>query len=529
MNAIDDNGSPLKCTPIQGNAPKTGLLVTNHLNLMYMLATGLIMPPAGFAGKYYQDTLEHFAGWIPLFVGRVSKAAIEHSISEAGHLKPCIVEINLSRMSGSMIALGSNGLQEGSLLEAAGESDRVLLFPAPLPTSSIKSIVFRSPDDKVEVEAAAKDFGNVPLDEFKRGTRKKALFTKASDIPWPLANGPEERHAPLHIPFAAGGIMAMLLLFGNLGGLSILASRIAFDPDDNALPIQGIHPILSGLQSWVRDGRVAPESSSRPNDPIELRDVSQAELLWKAIERLVASRKLGNTGRARNLMIEHLSDSIPDLDGRLKTGVTNVRSTLESLMGLFGASTNELLDRHETPLARALTLFFLREDCSDLFGFESDRLNELDWLAAAILFGARDGWIGLPLSLRGNRGLSDAVACRMAQLSHRIAGTDLSFGEMPPRVRPLRELFGKGSDWKSMETKAAVELASKQKWNCILTRIFLRPGQYNLVVKQGSAQIELPGKPRITTEVDKDRFFELLSAARLEHHHTAKVRKALRG
>ena len=52
--------------PPPAKAPDSGLLVTNHLNLMYILAAGLVMPPAGFGDKYYRDTLECFPGWIPL-------------------------------------------------------------------------------------------------------------------------------------------------------------------------------------------------------------------------------------------------------------------------------------------------------------------------------------------------------------------------------------------------------------------------------------------------------------------------------
>ena len=63
------------------------LLVTNHLNLMYMLAAGLVMPPAGFGDKYYGDTLKCFPGWVPLFVGKAPSEAIESTTREAGHLK----------------------------------------------------------------------------------------------------------------------------------------------------------------------------------------------------------------------------------------------------------------------------------------------------------------------------------------------------------------------------------------------------------------------------------------------------------
>ena len=521
---FDSNSSP-----DQGNAPETGYLVTNQLNLMYMLAAGMLIPPAGFGDKYYQDTLECFHGWIPLFIDRVSKEAIESSTKDANHLKPCIVEVDLSGLSGRVIALGGAGLKERRFPQQPDETDRVLLFPAPLPVSRIVSVIFRSIDDRLAVEADAKDFGNVPLAEFKLRS-SKPLFAKVSDFPWPPDEGPEERSAPLQGPLAAGGVMAMLLLFAELGEQATLASRVAFDPDDAVLQSPGNSPIFAGLQSWIREGAVSlPQPPDSETDRTGLQNTSQARLFWQAVDRLAKWRESHKTCNVESLVIEHLSTAIPRLDPRLQAGVQELHDTLVSLTGLADATASELFDRHDTPLAHALTLFFLRRDCADLYDYESDRLSEPDWLAAAILFGVRDGWMSLPLRLRSGRGLSNAVSHRMAYLSHRIAGTGLDLGEVPPRVRPLRELFGDASAWRSREKSAALELARARKWDCVHTRINLGPGEYKLTVRGGSTQIELPGEPRITPEVDTSRFFDLLAGARLDHPNVATIRGMLQG
>ena len=117
----------------------------------------------------------------------------------------------------------------------------------------------------------------------------------------------------------------------------------------------------------------------------------------------------------------------------------------------------------------------------------------------------------------------------MARLSHRIAGTGIELGEAPPRVLPLRELFGDGSAWRAGEKSAALELARALKWDCVHTRINLGPGEYRLIVKGGTTSIEVPGEPRISPEVDRDRFFDLLSAARPDHATEAKVRQKFGG
>ena len=114
-------------------------------------------------------------------------------------------------------------------------------------------------------------------------------------------------------------------------------------------------------------------------------------------------------------------------------------------------------------------------------------------------------------------------------MAHRIAGTGFDLGRPPARVRPLRELFGDGSIWRSRERSAALALARAQKWDCVHTRISLGPGEYTLTVKGGSTYIDLPGEPRISPEIDRDRFFEFLAGARLDHEAEAKIRAALGG
>ena len=509
-------------------APKSGLLVTNHLNLMYMLAAGLVMPPAGFGDKYYRDPLECFPGWIPLFIGKVPREAIDSATSEAGHLRPVIVQIDLTGLSGRVMAVVDDGVRALEFPDGSTGTERAILVPAPLPVSRIESLTYQSAEDKRACEADAQDLGNVPLDDFKPRRSSKAQFAKAPSAQWPPADGPAERIVPLQHPLAVGGVMAMLLRFANIGEQAVRACRVAFDPDDGAPRPEDDHPILVGLESWIGGGAatppVPPDSES---DRVGLQNTSQARLFWEAVEHLVAWQEAGRAGSPESVLIEHLARAVDGLDPRLQAGVRKLHDTLESLTGLADATASELFERHDTPLAHAMTLFFLRRDCVDLLDYTSERLTEPDWLAAAILFGVRDGWMNLPLRLRGGREVSDSVSHRMARLSHRIAGTGLDLGEAPSRPRPLRELFGDGSTWRSRENIAALVLARAQKWDCVHTRISLGAGEYRLVVKAGTTSIEVPGEPRISPEIDRDRFFELLSGARADHATEAKVRKEL--
>ena len=512
----------------RGMEPETGLLVTNHMNMMFMISSGLIMPPAGFGEKYYKDTLGDFPGWIPVFIKNAFKQAIDDAAAEENFLIPCIFEIKLSGLSGQALAYGSAGLEEIRFPVGFKESHNVLLLPGPLPVSRIESVVFRSNDEKRAVETSARDYNNVRLSSFKTKTGKRLFTSSASSAPWPLPNGPESLSPPLSAAFAAGGVMAMLLSFGNLGDQAVQACRIAFSPDDVPRPRGFLEPILSGLRPWIKTGKATPPESSNPEvNTGEPLDVVQVRLLWGAVERLAKLSGPTATGKAGPTIIEFLSEVCSELGSERREHMMKLSETLTSLEGLPEFTPNELFDRHPATLDRAFILFYLREKCDDLLDYENDRLTERDWLAAAILFGVRDGWLKLPNRLRYGRDLVDAVSHRMARLSHQIANTGLELGKAPPRPRPLRELFGEDSDWRSKEKKAALALARNENWNCINTSVTLRTGEYKLFVKGTSVRIELPGEPKVTPEIDKNNFFKMLAVSRLDDESAAPIRKLL--
>lgn len=56
-------------------------LVTNHQNLLFMLAAGLVMEPSGFRGKHYVDSLGAVPGWVPLFRDAIPTRTFEEAIS----------------------------------------------------------------------------------------------------------------------------------------------------------------------------------------------------------------------------------------------------------------------------------------------------------------------------------------------------------------------------------------------------------------------------------------------------------------
>lgn len=528
-----DNSAWREATP-----PGSAFLVTNHLNLMYMLATGLIMPPAGFGARYYRDPLENFPGWIPLFPGRIPEAAIRLATEEARHLKPAVAQVRLDGLSGTVRMAGPGGMREIRFPDGFSGFDgtaSVLVVPAPLPVSRIESILFPTQDERRAFDDAAADFGNVPVRNFRRTTRK-SLFTRTSEEPWPTTREKVERDVPLRIPLAAGGVMAILLHQAHRGELAVETCRQAFDPYNDEHDYPGVlagDPILTALSNWIKSGIApSPAHPAKDSDRENMRYILHQRLFWEFVAHLL-SREHDRGVNAEEILLEFLHGALGAVDERLKPGAEKLYETLRSFAALAGAAPSELFEQHQTPMARAMILFCLRRNCADLLDFDHPALREPDWLAAAILFGVRDGWLGMPRELRTLPGLSrgelaTAVSHRMARLAHRMADTDLDLGPCPPRVRSLRELFGESDSWGNRERFAALELSRACKWDCVSTRVSFAKGEYRMTVSGGSVHIDLPGEPRISPKIDRDLFFEYLANGRLNPRPEAKVRKLLR-
>ena len=508
-----------------GAGPAQGRLVTNHLNLLYMLAAGLLLPSAGLGGKYYRDTLDACPGWIPLFTGLPGRAAVDQATAEAGHLKPCQVVVSLTACAGPVMVPTPGGVEERRWPDEAGGAPLVFV-PAPLPLSAVESIVFGSREDMEACRDRARDVGNVPLDEFEVRAVKRFSATRGPG--WPPVQAAPERETPLGPAQAAGGMLAMLrllaredrgeiLMWGDSPFLS--ASRAAFDPADDPPPVlKGT--VAAALTDWMRTGSSAVQSDAA-FPAIDRGDARR--LVWGAVDALAERAGVTGVDEANARLLDYLDGASTNLDERLRQHVVELRATLESLTGLANLTVSDLFDRFSTPFPRAMCLLFLRKTCAELLEFEHEKLTPEDRLAAALLFGARAGWLALPLSLRGGAAASAAVSHRMAALSHRLADTGFDLGPAPARPKPLAELFA--GEWSARQRDAAVQLARKQKWtDCLQTRVRLGPGDYVLKVGRGGTEIVFPGEARaIETEVDRPRFATLLAATSIDPEYEAAV------
>jgi hypothetical protein len=180
---------------------------------------------------------------------------------------------------------------------------------------------------------------------------------------------------------------------------------------------------------------------------------------------------------------------------------------------------SEILSKNGRPLSRAMIIFALRDTCQEFMDFEKEGLIDKDILLAGILFAARDGWMGLPLSFRNRTpGLIKPIEHRMATMAHQILNTEISLGNPPQRPRSLQELFIlHDNKWNKKQAEVALNIAKRTKWQCITTQITLGKGAYKMFIDGKGTHIEFEGETKaVTSAVDPFKFLEHLQTSEIE-------------
>lgn len=501
----------------KSDASSLWYLVSNHLNLSYMLAAGLVMGPRGF-GKYYADSLSRRPGWILLFRDRAPRSELEYAVREnPATLKTVIATLDLRNLEGPVRLIARGGaIRDGAFSRDLQENDVALLVRTPLPVNLVQKLSFSLPEDKKALEDNILDVSNVelalPLEV------DKALFAaslEGLEGGLALAANADEDHPPA-LGQVTGGILAMLYRLANRSETGVAAFRAACGQvsarDTETL---GRDPVLAELGNWFQDGKLSPAANL------------QARLFWGVVDAIVAARRDGSPLRPVEQTLAFLENQLGAIeDERYRSRLERLLDDMRQAVGFLGHTVTELLERHKGSLSRSLLLFCLRESCEELLEFSHPLLSEAEFLLAAILFGARDGWLGMPRALRQPASLSSLIAHEMAKIEQRQNPEPIRF-PAPNRPKPLRELFlpdEKG--WSRKQEEAALELARKCKWTeALQTRITLEKGDYHVVVGSAKLEILLEGEAKaVTVEVDRKNILQKISASPID----AKTEKTVR-
>lgn len=488
-------------------------LVTNHQNMLYMLAAGMVMGPAGFRGKHYSDPLNVYPGWIPLFRDKVKVPAdaLNNATSERKHLLPCIASFDLSELSGPVRMLSTDGRMRDVASPAARKrkDDIALLVRAPLPPTLLLSINFCSSEDKQAFESAANDVSNVDLSS-QRIEVEESLFSTDTEVSWPAEQPQELLLEDGNDPIPAfgqalGGVLAMLYHTANRGDLGLAAFRLVTgSARDKDIGLIQNDPILAELPHWVDGGEISEQADTR------------ARLFWGVVQSLVIAQMHERSQTPIDVVLTYLENQLDLLqETEFRPRLERLIADMRGFLGLGGGTVTELLERHKGSLSRPLLLFCLREHCTDLLEFSHPLLKDAEYLLAGILFGVRDIWLQLPKELR-DPDLSTYVAFRMADAEHRKRAENLAMSA-PPRPKPLRELFTSPSAvWSSMKRDVAVELASECNWNdCFQTHITLAESSVDGGLPESferkGLRVVLPGRvTTVTEEIDEIQFLHRL-------------------
>ena len=488
-------------------------LVTNQQNLSYMLAAGMVMGPAGFQGKHYDDLSNLFPGRIPLFRRKVrDKAyiparALDQVSSERKHLLPCIAAFDLEHVSGPARML----LRDGRMRDVASPTARkhpgdiAILLPAPLPISLLSGISFRSSAELQAFASTAADVSNIDL-SLCRTEVDASLFLAATDVTWP----PMQRQAqllepgndnPLALGQAAGGVLAMLYHAANRSDLGVAVFRLVTGcPCDQDKKLMQQEPLLAGLPGWLNGTGLSGTGGT------------ENRLFWGVVQSLVTAQAQQSAETPVDVALAYLQGQLEQLQAtELRAPLERLIADMGSCRGLGGGTITELLARHKGSLARPLLLFCLREHCLDLLEFSRPLLRDAEYILASILFGVRDGWLRLPRAMR-HPDLSAYVAWRMAETEQREHGGLLMLHPPSPPT-PLRAFFPSATaQWNPKQEQVALELARECGWAAsIVTRITLAPGSDLGSVESSGLQLGIHGQIMSATEaVNREQFLNRL-------------------
>jgi len=433
-------------------ANKKWLLPTNTENLGVMIAQGLISDQQGFS-KYYIDILSESAGYIPIIheneeQGLLS-AALKMAISEDSGLTPCIIEINLKNIECGKIVTEDGTLVD--IVEVFALNDEPscpskILIPAPLPLSCIAKVLFETkkkmdefihntetiyrniPLMTISLEAPkyAKKFFNTaqksslnsyPDDIFDVVGRNTSTLTSEQDQTQspPSTRSAETNAINYKKAYSLGGLLGSLFYYTKNGALSANAFHAICNTNrDNNISIFDF-PLIYNFFYLT-------ESSLTETNPTNM-------MFNEVLDTIVNSNKK----ECKNSLIELLRSDTLSVDNNFKESANKLADELIAFeRNIIEKTVSEIFSESQTSEEKTsikllLLMFFHREDVKALTDFALEILKEEDYILFAMVFGARDKFIGLPKFLREYQGLQLYISNLMAQYAHDLAQTGITF------------------------------------------------------------------------------------------------------
>ena len=297
---------------------------------MYMLAAGLVMPPAGFGEKYYRDTLESFPGWIPLFVDRAPATALESSTREARHLKPVIVRIRLSGLSGRSHCRGTRW-PAGAAVPQRGRRDRGCAprtRAAPRPPGSSRSSFGRRTTggraNGARMTSATCHWGTSSSRRGRRCSRKHPTLTgRPATVPESEPSGLNSRSPPGE---------SWRCCSCSATSATRLVRRAEERSTRLADPFRSLkmaRSLIASNPGCAREVRRCQRRRDPKRTGPACRVPARRSCSGGAVSRLVKWREAGRVGSPETVLIDYLAETLENLDPRVRAGIRKLKDTLE--------------------------------------------------------------------------------------------------------------------------------------------------------------------------------------------------------
>jgi hypothetical protein len=372
----------------------------------------------GFVEKYYQDELKQNSGYIPLHKNIIPQETLEYVVSGEKNMKACLIEIDLTKIKG----ITKN--QQNKEIEITPKiDDDFLLLLAPLPLSCVKKIIFKTNEDKKEIEKDQKLHNNFILTDLNlqhNKTDQKLFDNKKTGSKSGGFWSNEQQHNKEKSPntvidesrekidykkiYAFGGMLANLFYFAKNGEQShqkFTDFQNTGASDSGNKDIQSIYNYFYKIQN---------------NDNFQ-------EIYNKIIDNII------NGSDFKNNIVSLLESQEwgVDFQQRAKELAQKLRDFEKN-----DTTISQKFSQAEKQLEKGLLMLFHREDSRGLMKYQLDIFNEDDYLLFAMLFGIRDGFFKMPKFLRQYQNLQNFISCKMAEYAHHSINSKVEF--MPPTL-----------------------------------------------------------------------------------------------
>ena len=339
------------------------LVLTHRVNLLAIMSSGLIGPKEVY-GKYRDDILVHTKGMVPLFSTNITTQLIDLTTSNRDSNFPVILELDQDKIPSSF-AFGVDS--KGEIIKNANKTGSLVfrLTADILSTNMIKEVHFISRQNLEDFQARM--FDNVPIKNFSLSESPK-IFESKSSFPVEFFENiaTTELDNIDRVSKISDKIAASIALFSeNMergSDLKLLHSLLDFPYQGNNSRMKDEYDIFAELVSAMVTGK---------NQNINLHN--DYYLLSATLEELINHSPsegwvpLTFLEKIESRYKNSLDSDDNQLDKFFETCKSIFNSTMEIPDGIFSDDQNII--------QRAILLFILRPDYSDLIGKENSQLN----------------------------------------------------------------------------------------------------------------------------------------------------------